>query len=103
MSFMIEGDKGSETIIDPQFEPPHDKTNKMTVCPASTQSDQSLYCALIWKLRTQGSFMRTAKTLIRLGGCRGWSESSLGAHVILLVFLEAAQFIIDLKDQMTKF
>ena len=24
--------------------------------------------------------MRTAKTLIRLGGCPGWSESSLGAH-----------------------
>ena len=29
--------------------------------------------------------MRTAKTLIRLGGCPGWSESSLGAQVILLV------------------
>ena len=26
---------------------------------------------------------RTAKTLIRLGGCPGWSESSLDAHVIL--------------------
>ena len=24
--------------------------------------------------------MRTAKTLIRLGGCPGWSQSSLGAH-----------------------
>ena len=24
--------------------------------------------------------MRTAKTLIRLGGCPGWSESSLGTH-----------------------
>ena len=29
--------------------------------------------------------MRTAKTLIRLGGCPGWSESSLGAYAILLV------------------
>ena len=29
--------------------------------------------------------MRTAKTLISLGGCPGRSESSLGAHVILLV------------------
>ena len=29
--------------------------------------------------------MRTAKTLIRLGGCQGWSESSLGAHAILIV------------------
>ena len=29
--------------------------------------------------------MRTAKTLIRLCGCPGWSESSLGAPAILLV------------------
>ena len=29
--------------------------------------------------------MQTAKTLIRLGGCPGWSESSLGAHAILLI------------------
>ena len=27
----------------------------------------------------------TARTLNRLGGCPGWSESSLGAHTILLV------------------
>ena len=47
---------------------------------ASTQSDQSLRCALNGSLRTQGFFMRTVKTLIRLGGCPGWSESSLGAQ-----------------------
>ena len=29
--------------------------------------------------------MRTSKTLIRLGGCPGCSESSVGAHAILLV------------------
>ena len=29
---------------------------------------------------TQAVFMRTAETLIRLGGCPGWFESSLGAH-----------------------
>ena len=29
--------------------------------------------------------MRTTKTLITLGGCPGWSESSLGANTILLV------------------
>ena len=29
--------------------------------------------------------MRTAKTLIRLGGCWGWSESSLGTYAISLV------------------
>ena len=29
--------------------------------------------------------MRTAKTLVRLGGCPGWSESSVGACATLLV------------------
>ena len=31
---------------------------------------------------TQPFFMRSAMTLIRLGGCPGWSESLLGAQVI---------------------
>ena len=30
--------------------------------------------------------MRIAKTPIRLEGCQGWSESSLGTHAILLAF-----------------
>ena len=47
---------------------------------ASTQSDQSFRFALNGQLRNQAFFMRTVKTLIRLGGCPGWSESSLGAH-----------------------
>ena len=50
---------------------------------ASAQSDQSLRCpheeTLIPKLPNE----RTAKTLIRLGGCPGWSESSLGhSHTV---------------------
>ena len=53
---------------------------------ASPQSDQSLRCAYNGSLGIQAFFMRTAKTLIRLGGCPGWSEFSLGAHAILLVF-----------------
>ena len=44
-------------------------------------SDSSL-CAQ-WVARAKASFMRTAKTLSRLGGCPGWSESSMGAQVIL--------------------
>ena len=36
--------------------------------------------------------MRTAKTLIRLGGCPDWSESSLGAHAILLVLTCGGSF-----------
>ena len=33
-----------------------------------------------------------AKTLIRLGGCPGWSESSRGAHAILLVLSCAGSY-----------
>ena len=58
------------------FEWPHDKTNKMACTPsedrsawASAQSDQSLCCELSGMLRTYAFFMRTAKTLIRLGRC----------------------------------
>ena len=47
---------------------------------ASAQSDQILRCPLNGYSRTQSSFMQTAKTLIRLGGCPGWSESLLGAQ-----------------------
>ena len=50
---------------------------------ASAQSDQSLCCALNGYLRAQCFFMRTANTLIRLGGCPDWSESSLGAHSLV--------------------
>ena len=48
--------------------------------PGHPPSLISLRCALNGWLRTQAFFMRTAKNLIRLGGCPGWSESSLGAH-----------------------
>ena len=58
---------------------------------ASAQSDQSLRCALSGYLRAQAFFMRTAKTLIRLGGCPGWSESSLGAHSLCWFCHVAAQ------------
>ena len=56
---------------------PHDKTNKMTCAPSKDSAQpQSLHFAFNGKVRTQGFFVRTAKTLIRLGGCPGWSESS---------------------------
>ena len=70
----------------------HDKTNKITVCPAKTQI--SLGLCPVWSefslsaWRNHGSLApieRTVKTLIRLGGCPGWSESSLGAQIILSV------------------
>ena len=52
---------------------------------ASAQSDQSFRSLLEETLGPQLHIECTAKTLIRLGGFPGWSESWLGAYVILLV------------------
>ena len=46
---------------------------------ASAHSDQSLRCPHEESLDPYLPIERIAKTLIRLGGCPGWSESSLGA------------------------
>ena len=46
---------------------------------------ETLCCALYGYLWTQTFFKWTAKTLIRLGGQPGWSESLLGAQIILKV------------------
>ena len=66
----------------------------------SAQSDQNFRCALNmlngW-LRTQHFFMLTAKTLTSLGGFPGYSESSLGAQVILL-FCHALNQIVCLTQ-----
>ena len=56
------------------FEPPHDKTNKMTVRPAKTQ------ISLLIRLGgCPGWSESQISLLIRPGGCPGWSESSLCA------------------------
>ena len=67
---------------------------------ASAQSDQSFRCVLNEKLRTQAFFMRTAKALIRLGGCPGWSESSLGAQSLCWYCHVAAQLVKLFTGQM---
>ena len=41
--------------------------------------------------------MRTVKTVIRLGGYPGWSKSSLGAQIILLVFSRCGSNYIGLS------
>ena len=89
-AYVAEALRNQDTTIclERSFEPPHDKTNKMTFAP-SKESDQaghlpslnSLHCPHEDRLDPQLPFECTAKTLIRLG----WSESLLGAHVILLV------------------
>ena len=51
--------------------------------------DVSLRRSLCWWLRI---FRWTAKTLINLCGCAGWSESSLDAHAVLLEMLCAGLY-----------
>ena len=73
-------------------EPLHDKTNKMT-CAPSQDSDPpgnppSLIRVFVVRMKNLWALnylLSAVKTLISLGGCPGWSESSLGAHVSLLV------------------
>ena len=68
--------------------------NQQNDCaPSEAQSDQSLRCALNGWLTTQAFFMRTAKTLIRLRGYKGWSESSLGAQSLCLFCHVAAHIV----------
>ena len=71
---------------------PHDKTNK-TACAPSEDSDQPGHLPSLIRVFTvrmlkawtcSYPFVCTVKTLIWLGGCPSWSESSLGAKVILL-------------------
>ena len=74
--------------------PPHDKTNKM-ICAPSEDADQPghpprvIRAFAVCSKDSQGSKVSSCGQwrLIKLGGCPGWSESSLGAHAILLVLL----------------
>ena len=79
------------------YEPAHDKTNKMA-CVSSedsdqpghpAQSDQSLPCQ-----HEKHWVLSCPMSLIRLGGWPGWSESSLGAHVILLVLSCGGSYVV---------
>ena len=66
-SYLAEQNRTEPNLLKPS----DDNTDKMNVRPAKTQ----------WVAK----FVRTAKTLIRLGGCPGWSESSLGAQPLLVL------------------
>ena len=82
------------------------RQNQQNDCAPSQDSDQSghppslisLRCAFNGYLRTQAFIMRTAKTLISLGGCPGWSESLLGTHAILLVLSWGGSYYIKLVN-----
>ena len=59
---------------------------------ASAQSDQSSLCAQ-WVAKDPSFLCADSDPSIRLGGCPGWSESSLGAHAILLVLSRGGSFM----------
>ena len=68
------------------FEPGHDKTNKVTVCPAKTQISLgirpvwSVFAVSMKKAWVLCYPLSAQPRLIRLGECPGWPESSLGAQ-----------------------
>ena len=62
---------------------------------ASAQSDQSLRCIHEETLGPQLPTEHNAKTLIRLGGCPGWSEFSLGSQSFCWVCHVAANFTVQ--------
>ena len=85
------------------YEPVHDKTNKMTCAPSEDSGQPGHPPSLIrvFAVRIEETLCpklpneRTAKTLIRLGECPGWSESLLGAQVILLVCCAQAHIYVS--------
>ena len=71
------------------FEPQHDRTNKMTHTPSEDSGPASLIIvfAVCMKKSLALNYPESAqRRLIRMGGCPGWSESSLGAVVTLLAW-----------------
>ena len=69
---------------------------------ASAKSDQSLCCPHEESLGPWLPIERTAKTLIRLGGCQGWTESSRCAHPHCWVCHEAAHLSYPRKPNTKK-
>ena len=90
--FQLNNDKHIWSSLKMQWQLPH-LTNDCSVWPwsakqwaASWQNQQNgIYAQRRLRSAWASAHERTTKTLIRLGGCPGWSESSLGTRVILLV------------------
>ena len=82
--------KQTKVTLISKNEPPHDKTNKMACAPSDNSDHPGHPPSLIWVFAVHSMGSKEPKLpswgqrrLIRLGGCPGWSESSLGAHAIL--------------------
>ena len=66
---------------------------------AFAKSDQNLRCPHEESLGPKLPIERRSKTLIRLGGCPGWSESSLGAYATLLVLSWGGSYTDTIKKR----
>ena len=70
---------------------PMTKPTKWPVCPAKTQF--SLGFCIEEALGQSLPIKRTAMTLIRLGECPGWSESSLDTHHFVGFVMQRLQYV----------
>ena len=92
-----------------QYEPRHDKTNKMSVRPAKTQISLdihpvwSVFAVRMKKALVLSYPLSVQWRLIRLGGCPDWSESSLGAHLFCWFCHVANQMIGNQTSLLLKF
>ena len=75
------------------------KSTKLPVCAAKTLISMTIHTVWsVFAVRLTKHWILTyplgaQRRLIRLGGCTGWSESSLGAHAILLVLSCCGSYI----------
>ena len=101
----ITGKVGVLSIMTVAYEPQLDKTNKMTVRPAKTQislgirpvwSESSLCAQLVAK---DPLFLHAdSEDSDQTGRMPSWSESSLGAHAILLVLSWGGTFQVTINS-----
>ena len=78
--------------------------NQQSECMPSEDSDRpghppSLIRVFAVRIGSLATIKHTVKTLIRLGRCSGWSESSLGAQPHCLFCHEAAQILFEICEK----
>ena len=97
------------------YEPPHDKTNRMACAPSEDSVQPRHPPSLIrvfavrikkdwvlsYPLSAQRRLWSVWASLISLGGRPGWSESSLGAQMILFVSSWGGSYYLCQKLQQT--
>ena len=81
--------------------------NQQSDCAPSKDSDQPGHPRSLIRVFTvcmkKAWVLSTAKTLIRLDGCPGWSESSLGAHLFCWFCHVVAQIPVRLREAVSAY